>query len=499
MTSKFKLRSKFTARASVLACAMVAMVLSVAAYARGGGGGGFHGGGGGFHGGGGGFHGGSFHGGGFHGGSFHGGFHGGGGVHVGGGHFGGGRAFTANPRFNAVPNARVVTGTTTAVGASALAARQVNVTRNASAVQRSLNTPLINRALNNTVALRDPRTRAFITASVARAAWHGSNWWWWRHRNGGLGWVGPLFWPFAFYDIYDYAFWGYPYDDAFWGYGYPDLYAGIFGVYGYDDLMGYAGYLPGYADRRARNLDTYPYATPDGETNLAQMCGDDRRVIAGLPIEAFQNAIQPNEAQRAALEELANALEKAAAGLRAACPTDVALTAPARLSAMQQRIETMIVAVQTVQGPLDKFYGLLSDEQKAQINALSTTRQPPARTAARVGATGPACGVTRPELTEWPTATIEQSVRPTEQQRRYLDALQGAAAQAADTLKVSCQTRPEDALTPSARLAAVSRRLNAMLQAVKTVRMAIDDFYGSLTDEQKAAFDAIGPQQAGGR
>jgi len=107
--------------------------------------------------------------------------------------------------------------------------------------------------------------------------------------------------------------------------------------------------------------------------------------------------------------------------------------------------------------------------------------------------------VTQSELTEWPTATIEQSVRPTEQQRPYLDALQGAAAQAADTLKVSCQTRLEDALTPSARLAAVGQRLNAMLQAVKTVRMAMDDFYGSLSDEQKAAFDAIGPQQAGGR
>jgi hypothetical protein len=122
-----------------------------------------------------------------------------------------------------------------------------------------------------------------------------------------------------------------------------------------------------------------------------------------------------------------------------------------------------------------------------------------ARTAARAGSAGPACDVTQSELTEWPTATIEQSVRPTDQQRRYLDALQGAAAQAADTLKASCQTRPEDALTPPARLAAVGQRLNAMLQAVKTVRIALDDFYGSLSDEQKTAFDAIGPQQAGGR
>jgi hypothetical protein len=31
-----------------------------------------------------------------------------------------------------------------------------------------------------------------------------------------------------------------------------------------------------------------------------------------------------------------------------------------------------------------------------------------------------------------------------------------------------------------------------MLQAIRTVRPALDDFYSSLTDEQKAAFDAIG-------
>jgi LTXXQ motif family protein len=32
-----------------------------------------------------------------------------------------------------------------------------------------------------------------------------------------------------------------------------------------------------------------------------------------------------------------------------------------------------------------------------------------------------------------------------------------------------------------------------MLQAVKNVRTALDDFYGRLSDEQKAQFEAIGP------
>jgi len=37
--------------------------------------------------------------------------------------------------------------------------------------------------------------------------------------------VGPLFWPFAYHDIYDYTIWG---DGiGFWAYGYGDIYAGI--------------------------------------------------------------------------------------------------------------------------------------------------------------------------------------------------------------------------------------------------------------------------------
>jgi hypothetical protein len=60
-------------------------------------------------------------------------------------------------------------------------------------------------------------------------------------------------------------------------------------------------------------------------------------------------------------------------------------------------------------------------------------------------------------------------------------------------LKTSCQA--DDAVTPPARLAAVGKRLDTMLQAVKLVRSALDDFYGTLSDEQKAQFEAIGPRR----
>jgi hypothetical protein len=97
-------------------------------------------------------------------------------------------------------------------------------------------------------------------------------------------------------------------------------------------------------------------------------------------------------------------------------------------------------------------------------------------------------------VTQWPAAEIERVVRPNEAQLATLNALQNAAAQAAQQLAASCPS--EMPVTPPARLAAVAKRLNVMLQAVKNVRAALDDFYGVLNDEQKAQFNLIGQPRA---
>jgi len=223
------------------------------------------------------------------------------------------------------------------------------------------------------------------------------------------------------------------------------------------------------------------------------MCGEDGRDVAGLPIDQVDQAIQPSNGQRAALDELANASVKAAQGIKAACPTAVALTAPGRLANMQHRIEAMIAAVAIVQPPLEKFYGLLSDEQKLRLTALGQDERHGQTAQKTAGSLVGNCGAAQPGVTEWPTAEIDRTVRPTEAQRASLVALQNDTAKAADMLKASCQA--DDSLTPPARLAAVGKRLESMLQAVKTVRSGLDDFYGALNDEQKARFEAIGPQR----
>ena len=362
------------------------------------------------------------------------------------------------------------------------------------ALHNALTSGAVAGALHNRAALINPNTRAQIAATAATAGWHNGHGGhgWWRHRNGGYGWVGPLFWPFAYYDIYDYTLWGYGYDDPFWDYGYSDIYAGIFSPYGYDDLSGY--WPQGGRDRRvsARQTQGARTGTPD---QLVQMCGEDSRDIAGLPIDQIQQAIQPTDAQRTALDDLANASAKAAQDIRAACPAQITLTAPARLAAMQARIEAMISAVATVQPPLQKFYDLLNDEQKVRLNALGEGQR---RAQAAKNSNGPlaeTCGASQAGVTGWPSAEIDARVHPTDAQRASVAALQDATAKAVDMLKASCQ--PSGVITPPARLEAVGKRLDVMLQAVKGVHAALDDFYGKLSDEQKAQFEAIGPRRTG--
>jgi len=366
--------------------------------------------------------------------------------------------------------------------------------RNASAVGRTLSSRRITAAMHTPGGLRNPMARAAITTAAAGAAfgYRGGDWWW-RHPHGGYGWVGPVFWPYAYYDLYDYTWWGWGYDPYFWDYGYGDIYAGLFGPYDYDALSGYADYLPGRGGSRQPTTSNRSSAA-----TLADMCGSDSRNIAGFPIDQFRSAIDPNAEQSAALDDLAAASQQASEIILNSCPKDVPLTAPSRLAAMQQRLEAMRSAVETLRPPLDKFYGLLSDDQKAKVTALVADQQRARRGRAPRESTADTatCNPAQPAAIEWPGDLIERNVKPTDAQRASLDALRDATTKAEDMLKSSCP--PTDARTPPARLAAVDARLDTMLQAIGTVRPALDSFYNSLSDEQKAAFDAVGPEHNGG-
>lgn len=317
--------------------------------------------------------------------------------------------------------------------------------------------------------LAEPARREQLVAVAALALWHSGHHdagGWWSHGNGEYGWVGPLFWPFAYDDVYDYVMLGA--GAGFWDYGYPDIFAGIFVPYSYNDLAAYLA----PASRRVPPLQDF--------------CGPERRASAGSPIEQIEQTIQPSQAQRAALDDLAKALTSAARLIQASCPTKTAVTAPDRLAAMLQRVEAMSRAVILLEPPLRKLYRRLDERQKTRLDALAA----PSR-----GTDSPAtlCQAAQQSALQWPAKEIETALHPDDAQRAALKKLQHAGVRAVNILNDEC--RSEDAATAPARLYAVDRRLDAMQQAIQIVSNALDDFYATLSDEQKAQFEAIGPRR----
>jgi len=676
---------------------VLAAALTGVAYAGQGAGGGGHGGGGAYYGSGGGYNGGG-------GGSYYG--YGGGGMPYamdGGGRYGGGNRMRDTSQYEGAPRYADRPAMSHAAGRPYFGHRyspaihgrpelkgyrDVRFSRNHNAptpgsdrspglrtnAARNAAPGAVGGGLHNSANLRFPNARAQIVTNAATAGsqdgrgGHG----WSRHRHGGFGWVGSLFWPFAYHDIYDYALWGYGYDDPFWDYGYGDIYASMFTPYADDDLNGYRPQNVGpgagpqvnarphvTAQPRAAATVQRPTAVtaqppavataqppavataqplavataqppavvtaqppavataqppavvtaqppavvtaqppavvaaqppavvtaqppavvaaqppavvtaqppavvaakpravvtakpPTADTakpravvtaqppaadtakpravvtaqppaadtaqpravvtaqprdavnartrsaqaampdQLAEMCGEDSRDIAGLPIDRIQAAIAPNDVQRAALDDLGNASVKAAEIIRAACPTEVALTAPGRLAAMEQRIEGMITAVDTIQPALQKFNDLLSDEQKTRLNAIGIDQRQAPNAKNGNGALAGNCDAAQGKVAPLPSAEIEAKIHPTDAQRRSLGALRDATARAANMLNIPCPTSAE-VVTPPARLEAVRKRLDVTLQAITIVLAALDDFYGQLSEDQKAQFEAIG-------
>lgn len=272
-----------------------------------------------------------------------------------------------------------------------------------------------------------PVARVQVAAGAALAGWHGRRGTsgWWQHRDGGYGWVGPLFWPFAYYDVLDYTLWG---DGmGFWGYGYRDIYAAIFTPYDDDELARYVSPPHGRKFRR------FP--------SLTRICGDDAAGLVSLPIEQVRQAIgTQSEEQRAMLDDLANASIEAVQTIRAACPTEVASAPPGRLAAMQQRLEAMKSAIARIRTPFETFYESLDDDQKGRLAAFNDQRAP---FAPRVPA---AQSCTAPGALRWPAAEIEAKLRLSGTQHQQLDVLSRMAAFARNTVNFDCQ--PEDNLSP---------------------------------------------------
>jgi hypothetical protein len=112
-----------------------------------------------------------------------------------------------------------------------------------------------------------------------------------------------------------------------------------------------------------------PNLANEERNDLTQVCGGPGTGL-GVPIDRIEQEIRPDDRQRAALDNLANASARAAEMLRSNCPTEAALTPTGRISGMRQRLTAMLDAVIMVRPALEAFYGSLNYEQRARFNVI---------------------------------------------------------------------------------------------------------------------------------
>jgi LTXXQ motif family protein len=107
-----------------------------------------------------------------------------------------------------------------------------------------------------------------------------------------------------------------------------------------------------------------------------RMCDERLSRFAQMRLERIERVVKPTDAQKQAFADFKTASTKAADLVRAACPTEAALTPTGRLETAEKLTDARLQAIRTVRPALDNFYKALTDEQKARFNALSSHRGP---------------------------------------------------------------------------------------------------------------------------
>jgi hypothetical protein len=321
----------------------------------------------------------------------------------------------------------------------------------------------------------------------------------WRQGHAALfvAWAGPVFYPYAYSDIFEYTFWPYAYDEGYWAYFYDDFIDSIYFVEAapYSDYAYYGPSPRGYGGSYTTGSAPSRSVPAPRSGPVAQVCSEPGKGITSWPFAQIEQAVRPNAEQRRLLDEVKRAAADAAETFKASCDTNFPLTPPGRLAAMTSRLDATLQAVRIVRPALEAFYNSLTDEQKARFTAIGPDDIGKDRArAARSGQQqdAKACSGEKAGLTNLPIERIEDAVRPTQQQQAALDRLDQATTQAVGILMNACPDHIP--LTPPGRLEAMEKRLEAMAQAGQTVQPAMEEFYALLSNEQKARFNTLGQQ-----
>lgn len=234
---------------------------------------------------------------------------------------------------------------------------------------------------------------------------------------------------------------------------------------------------------------------------LIKACVDGSEELQHWPNESIAQRIAPDESQSGALEQLRGNARQQAEILRAACPRDIPADPVARVDISNSAVDAMLAAVNAVLPSIEGFYATLGDEQKARLVTLSARAGSIDRDAQRVHRSdrrarraegspdrSGMCAQWERALLDWPRRRLDRDIRLSEAQRAALSDLIDSSDQAADVIAKSCPT--DISLTPVGHMQTRRKQLEAIGQAIQTVRQALGHFYETLDDQQKQRFGA---------
>jgi hypothetical protein len=278
------------------------------------------------------------------------------------------------------------------------------------------------------------------------------------------GWRGPLYWPYASDDLFDYAF--QPASaDWFWARGGGDL------------------------------IDAVVMRADDRSGGWADMCGS-RRGGSTAWIDPISQTLDPTEPQTRALDQLRDAMVQASNAVKIACPSaDTPANPVQRLQQMTDRVWTLRHAITMIRPALESFLASLDESQRSKFNRMGSGARDTTASVNAPPAGGSQACADPSVMAAWPGEQIETRVRPSPQQREALRTLQMTTLGMAQFLTRAC---PSDMPgTVLARLDAAEKRLNALLYAVRNLSPAVAGFYGTLTEEQRMALHSLGQGRSG--
>ena len=226
----------------------------------------------------------------------------------------------------------------------------------------------------------------------------------------------------------------------------------------------------------------------------------DRQVaeLKDMPLTAVAQVVDPTPDQREALDHIRSVALDASETLAAVCPKNASASIHERLETLSRTLDARAASLATLRPAFVTFYGLLNDEQKARLVAMTPPReaQTPSEVASRSHQSHDVaqrrgnsdgdlyCQQWVTYLKRWPIRQIEDRGHLSDEQRANLYDLTAAIYREAGRLGTGCHV--DDRFTPPGRLEAREQQLRALVRSVDAISPVFSRFEDELTDPQKA-------------